>query len=310
MVHRLNQANITPIVLDNLSTGHRDAVHNAEFIEGNMADTTLLDQIFQTHAISAVMHFASFIQVGESVKDPAKYYVNNVIGTVNLLNTMLRWKVNQFIFSSTAAVYGEPVYTPMDEQHPLAPINPYGHGKRMVEQIVEDYAKAYGLQFAILRYFNAAGADPGGMLQERHDPETHLIPLVLQAARDSKKHIVVFGRDYATVDGTCVRDYIHVNDLCDAHLLALQSLNEGQPSCIYNLGTGQGYSVQQVIDMAREVTGRSIHVIEGERRGGDPAVLIANAEKAMQNLNWQPTYPDLRSIIQHAWQVPISKIPH
>ncbi len=302
MVDTLRHANLIPIVLDNLSTGHKDAVLDAELIVGDIADTALLDQLFKNHAISAVMHFASFIQVGESVKDPAKYYTNNVSGTLNLLNAMLRWKVNKFIFSSTAAVYGEPLYTPVDEKHSLAPINPYGHGKRMVEQMLEDYAAAYGLQFAILRYFNAAGADPEGKLCERHDPETHLIPLVLQAARDPNKTITVFGRDYLTIDGTCVRDYIHVSDLCRAHLLALQALVDGKQSCTYNLGTGRGYSVQQVIDVARDVTQCPIQIIEGKRRLGDPAILIADAQNALRELNWQPQYPDLQSIIQHAWQ--------
>jgi UDP-glucose 4-epimerase len=302
MVQVLRQANLTPIVLDNLSTGHRDAVLDAELMVGDMADTALLNQLFTKYHFSAVMHFASFIQVGESVKDPALYYNNNVAGTLNLLNAMLRWKVNKFIFSSSAAVYGEPLYTPIDEKHRIAPINPYGHSKRMVEQILEDYAHAYELQFAILRYFNAAGADPDGKLSERHNPETHLIPLILQAARDAKS-MTVFGRDYPTIDGTCVRDYIHVSDLCRAHLLALQALNEGKKSCTYNLGTGQGHSVQQVIDVAREIVQQPIQIIEGHRRSGDPAILVADARSAMHELNWQPKYPDLRSIIEHAWKV-------
>ncbi len=303
MVETLRKANLIPIVLDNLSTGHKDAVLSAKLIVGDIADTALLDQLFKNHDFSAVMHFASFIQVGESVKDPAKYYINNVAGTLNLLNAMLRWKVNKFIFSSTAAVYGEPLYTPIDEKHKLAPINPYGHGKRMVEQMLEDYAAAYGLQYAILRYFNAAGADPDGKLCERHDPETHLIPLVLQAARDPKKSITVFGRDYPTMDGTCVRDYIHVSDLCRAHLLALQALVDGKQSCAYNLGTGQGYSVQQVIDVACEVTQCPIQIVEGKRRLGDPAILVADARAAMRELNWQPEYLQLRKIVEHAWRV-------
>ncbi len=301
MVDTLRHANLTPVVLDNLSTGHADAVLDAELIVGDIADTVLLDQLFAKYHFSAVMHFASFIQVGESVKDPAKYYTNNVAGTLNLLNAMLRWKINKFIFSSTAAVYGEPLYTPIDEKHRIAPINPYGHSKRMIEQIVEDYTSAYGLQAAILRYFNAAGADPKGKLRERHDPETHLIPLVLQAARDPQRTITVFGRDYPTVDGTCVRDYIHVSDLCAAHLLALQALVDGKESCTYNLGTGRGYSVQQVIDVARDVTQCTIQVLEGKRRLGDPAILIADARSAMDELNWRPEYPELRKIIEHAW---------
>ncbi len=301
MVAHLYQAGFTSVVIDNLVTGHRDAVLDAELIVGDIADIALLDDVFASHDFLAVMHFASFIQVGESVKDPAKYYNNNVAGTLNLLNTMLRWKVNQFIFSSTAAVYGEPLYTPIDEKHPTAPINPYGHSKRMIEQILEDYAHAYGLQFISLRYFNAAGADPAGRLAERHEPETHLIPLVLQAAQDKNRSITVFGRDYPTSDGTCVRDYIHVTDLCEAHLLALRALEKGGKSAIYNLGTGQGYSVQQVIDVARQVTQCNITVLEGNRRPGDPAILVANPRRAMQAFNWQPKYPDLHTIISHAW---------
>ncbi len=301
MVQALRKANLTPIVLDNLSTGHEESVFDTKLIRGDMADTALLNQLFAKYEFSAVMHFASFIQVGESVKDPAKYYMNNVVGTLNLLNAMVRWKVNKFIFSSTAAVYGEVRYTPIDENHPLAPINPYGHSKRMVEQMLEDYSRAYGLQYAILRYFNAAGADPSGMLSEQHEPETHLIPLVLQAAQDPQKTITVFGRDYKTIDGTCVRDYIHVSDLCRAHLLALQALRQGMQSCTYNLGTGQGYSVQQVIDTACEVTKRPIKVVEGERRPGDPAILIADARSAMQELSWRPEYPELQKIMEHAW---------
>jgi UDP-glucose 4-epimerase len=248
------------------------------------------------------MHFAAFIQVGESVKEPAKYYQNNFAGTLVLLQAMLNAQVKHFIFSSTAAVYGEPQYTPIDENHPIAPINPYGRSKWMVEQVLRDYAASYGLKFAALRYFNAAGADPSGALAERHDPETHLIPLVLQVASGHKQSITIYGDDYPTPDGTCVRDYIHVNDLCDAHLLALQALWNGAENASYNLGTGQGFSVQQVIDTAREVTDCDIAVTKGERREGDPAVLVADATFAMEKLGWQPKYSDLKTIIQHAWQ--------
>ncbi|MCC2667162.1 MAG: galE 2 [Gammaproteobacteria bacterium] len=301
-VHCLRQTEWTPIIIDNLSTGHANTVSGEKLIIGDIADTQLLDNIFSQHTIFAVIHFASFIQVGESVKNPAKYYCNNVAATLNLLNAMLKWQVNKFIFSSSAAVYGEPLYTPIDELHPIAPVNPYGHSKRMVEQVLTDYAKAYGLQCAILRYFNAAGADPSGKLAERHEPETHLIPLLLQAARDQTKTITVFGRDYPTLDGTCIRDYIHVTDLCRAHLLALQALDEGKQSFTYNLGTGEGHSVQQVIDTARIVTQRDIQVREGARRPGDPAILIANPANAMRELDWQPQYPELRVMIEHAWQ--------
>jgi UDP-glucose 4-epimerase len=301
MVFCLNEAGFTPIVLDNFSTGHRDAVIDAECIEGDMMNSALLDKIFSENQIQAVMHFAALIQVGESVQQPAKYYQNNVSATLQLLQSMLKWKVKHFIFSSTAAVYGEPKYTPIDEIHPLQPINPYGQSKRMVEQVLEDFSKAYDFHYTTLRYFNAAGADPKNRISERHEPETHLIPLILQAASGKRKNISVFGRDYPTADGTCVRDYVHVTDLCTAHLLALKALFDGGKNKIYNLGTGFGYSVQQVIDTAKKITKKEIAVIDAERRNGDPAVLVADASLAMQELNWQPEYSDLETIIQHAW---------
>lgn len=301
MVSCLKKAGYEPVVLDNLSAGHRDAVQGAELIVGDMMDAELLERLFSQHDFAAVMHFAALIQVGESVQQPVKYYQNNVAATLQLLTTMVKWRVKHFIFSSTAAVYGEPQYTPVDEKHPLAPINPYGKSKRMVEQMLEDFAHAYNFKFASLRYFNAAGADPEGKLAERHDPETHLIPLILQAASGERKVITVYGRDYPTLDGTCVRDYVHVADLCSAHLLALQALMSGKKSCIYNLGTGHGYTVQQVIDVAREVTECEITVVDGERRVGDPAVLVADASKVMEELGWQPQYSDLKTIIEHAW---------
>ncbi|HSW93950.1 MAG TPA: UDP-glucose 4-epimerase GalE [Gammaproteobacteria bacterium] len=291
----------TPVVLDDLSTGHRDAVSDAECIEGSIADADLLDRVFKSRPFDAVMHFASFIQVGESVKFPEKYYQNNVVNTLNLLTAMLKHKINQFIFSSTAAVYGEPHTLPIDENHPIQPINPYGHSKSMVEQILADLMRAHGLQYAVLRYFNAAGADPAGRLSERHEPETHLIPLILQVALGQRDAITVYGNDYATPDGTCIRDYVHVTDLCDAHFKALSLLEQGQKSCIYNLGTGQGHSVNEVIEAAREITGCAISVRYGTRREGDPAVLVADARRAMQDLHWVPRYSDLKTIIQHAW---------
>lgn len=289
-------------VLDNLSSGHRDAVLAGSFVEGDLADISMLDRLFADHVFDVVMHFASSILVGESVSDPAKYYRNNVSNTQNLLDAMVKHDVKQFIFSSTAAIFGEPEYTPIDEAHPKAPINPYGRSKWMVEQMLEDYDRAYHLKSICLRYFNAAGADPDGELGERHDPETHLIPLVLQAASGKRESITVFGRDYDTEDGSCVRDYIHVNDLCEAHWLAVQSLREHGESRRYNLGNGNGFSVQQVIDVCRDVTGREINVVEGERREGDPAVLVADASRARSELGWQPRYDDLQSIVSHAWQ--------
>lgn len=301
MVNSLNASEYTPIVLDNLSTGHQDAIAGTKLIIGDMGDTQLLDKLFLTYPFDAVMHFASFIEVNQSVKNPGKFYQNNVANTLTLLLAMIKHKIKKFIFSSSAAVYGEPQYTPIDENHPLVPINPYGHSKYMVEQMLEDFANAYDFQFAILRYFNAAGADPAGKLAERHLDETHLIPLLLQVVKNQRAAITVYGRDYATFDGTCVRDYVHVNDLCAAHLLALNVLDNGQKKCIYNLGNGEGYSVQQVIDIAREVTQHPIQLIEGERRSGDPAILVADAKRAMKELCWQPEYPDLKTIIQHAW---------
>jgi UDP-glucose 4-epimerase len=257
--------------------------------------------LFAKYQFSAVMHFASLIDVAESVKFPGKYYQNNVAATLNLLESMHKNKVNHFIFSSSAAVYGEPQYTPIDESHPIAPINPYGRSKWMVEEIIKDYAQSTGLHYTILRYFNAAGAHPEGCLGEAHDPESHLIPLILNAALQAQKSITVYGRDYPTADGTCVRDYVHVLDLCNAHLLALQTLLDRKINTIYNLGTGQGYSVQQVIDMVSQVTKRPIRAIDGPRRSGDSAILIADASLAKRELAWQPKYADLDIIIKHAW---------
>jgi UDP-glucose 4-epimerase len=247
------------------------------------------------------MHFASYIQVGESMLQPGTYYQNNVSNTVALLQAMVRHKVPRFIFSSTAAIFGDPEYVPIDERHPKAPINPYGRSKLMVEQVLDDFERAFGLRACCFRYFNAAGADPDGELGECHEPETHLIPLVLQAASGRRPSITVYGRDYDTPDGTCIRDYIHVQDLCDAHLLALEALLDGAGSARYNLGNGAGYSIDEVIAAARRVTGAPIVVGDGPRRAGDPARLVADATLARQELGWKPHYPDLDTIIAHAW---------
>jgi UDP-glucose 4-epimerase len=301
MTLHLQRSGYTPIVLDDLSTGHREAVLEAKLIVGSVADSMLLDEVFSSYQFDAVMHFASFIQVGESVLDPLKYYQNNVANTLTLLSAMLKHGVTKFIFSSTAAVYGEPqAMSPINESHPLKPINPYGWTKRLVEQILEDYARAYDFKYAALRYFNAAGADPSGRIRECHEPGSHLIPLIFQVAKGQRKAIIFNGRDYPTPDGTCVRDYVHVNDLCSAHLLALEALTR-RGSCIYNLGTGQGYSVLQVTDVVRKVTGCDIAVIDGPRRNGDPAMLVADPTRAMKELHWQPRYLDLTTIIEHAW---------
>jgi UDP-glucose 4-epimerase len=302
MVKQLALAGNDVITLDNLSYGYRDAVKYGEFIEGDLGDNTVLDSIFKSGDIDAVMHFAGFIQVGESVIKPSMYYLNNVVNTLTLLDAMLRHKVMNFIFSSTAAIFGEPDYTPIDEKHTKQPINPYGHSKLMIEQVLDDYDKAYGLRSTCLRYFNAAGADPDGELGERHSPETHLIPLILQAASGRRDDIKVFGDDYETSDGTCVRDYIHINDLCDAHSLALNCMIKNDKSARFNLGNGKGFSVKQVINVVKEVSGKDFKVNIEPRREGDPAVLVADARLAKKELNWQPKFAELRDIVKTAWE--------
>ena len=302
MVWLLGRKGVDVVILDNLSSGHRDAVLHGQFVHGDIADRLILDKVFRDHKFDAVMHFASFIQVGESMQDPAKYYQNNVVNTLNLLNAMRTHDVGKFIFSSTAAIFGEPEYAPIDEAHPKRPINPYGWSKLIIEQALADYDRAYGLKSVCLRYFNAAGAHPNGLLGERHDPETHLIPLVLQAAAGRRPHITVFGRDYDTPDGTCIRDYVHILDLAEAHWLALQYLQSGGETTAYNLGNGNGYSVEEVIDTAKRITGRIIPVQEGSRRNGDPARLVADAAKIKQELGWQPVYAELDTIVEHVWR--------
>lgn len=305
MVDMLAQHKYEVVVIDNLSTGYADAIiaHACvNFIKADLADTNALGQCFAAHNFAAVMHFAAFMQVGESMQQPDKYYRNNVANTLNLLDTMRKHKVDKFIFSSTAAVYGEPQYTPIDTNHPKTPVNPYGRSKWMVEQILQDYAQAYNFRSISLRYFNAAGADPKGRMGERHNPETHLIPLILQVAAQRRTAVDIYGDDYPTSDGTCVRDYVHVVDLCSAHLMALKKLEEGAKSNAYNLGNGKGYSVMEVINTVKSVTNRPISVVKCPRRAGDPAVLLADASRAQQELGWQPQYSDLATIIKHAWQ--------
>ncbi len=306
MVKLLDQKGCSVTTLDDLSSGHFDAVLSGKFVKGNFGDRAMLDKLL-LDGFDAVLHFASFIQVGESVQDPAKYYRNNVLNTLELLDAMRMHGVNKFIFSSTAATFGEPQYSPIDELHPQRPINPYGRTKLIVEQILQDYDLAYDFRSVCLRYFNAAGADPDGQLGEDHEPETHLIPLVLQAASGRLKHVRVFGQDYDTPDGTCIRDYVHINDLCSAHWLALQSLVNGNKSQAYNLGNGNGFSVQEVVDTAQQVTGRVIPVQYAPRRSGDPALLVADSTKAHQNLGWAPEYSDLTTIIKHAWHWELKK---
>lgn len=301
MVKRLSREACHVTTLDNLGRGHRDAVLHGELVVGEMADRALLDSLLGSRRFDAVMHFAACIEVGESVRNPALYYRNNVAATLTLLEAMRDHALDVLIFSSTAAIFGDPVYSPIDEKHPTAPINPYGRSKLMVEQMLTDHHSAYGLRSTCLRYFNAAGADPEGELGERHQPETHLIPLVLQAASGRRDRISVFGTDYATPDGTCVRDYIHVSDLCDAHWLALVSLLDGNRGERYNLGNGAGFSVQQVIDTARRVAGRPVPQQNSDRRAGDPAVLVADSSRARDELGWQPQRSSLETIIGDAW---------
>lgn len=301
MVKLLLRAGHEVVTLDNLATGFRDAVVGGEFVQCDLADRGGLDAVFERHAFDGVMHFASFIQVGESVAKPDIYYRNNFCNTLNLLDAMIAHGVKRFIFSSTAAVFGEPDYVPIDEAHPARPINPYGISKWMVEQALASYDRAFGLKSICLRYFNAAGADPEGEMGERHEPETHLIPLVLQAASGRRPDIAVFGRDYDTPDGTCIRDYVHIMDLCQAHLLALDVLAAGGESNAFNLGNGNGFSVREVIEAAQRVTGRQIAVRENPRRSGDPARLVANSERARRMLGWRPQYAGLDVIVGHAW---------
>lgn len=292
------------VILDNLVYGHRDIVEKvlkAELWVGDIRDGFLLNKIFNHYNIAAVMHFAAYAYVGESVTEPDKYYNNNVVGTINLLNAMLSAGVEKFIFSSTCATYGIPNIIPIPETHPQNPINAYGMSKLIIEKILQDYNRAYNFKSVVFRYFNAAGAEPTGLLGEDHSPETHLIPLVLLTALGLKESIKIFGADYATTDGTCIRDYIHVSDLADAHVLGLEYLLQDGDTSIFNLGNGNGFSVQQVIQTVEQVTGIEIPVLEAPRRLGDPPVLVGSSERAKKVLDWHPQYSDLNQIIAHAW---------
>ncbi len=303
-VKALEARGLKVIILDNLVYGHRDIVEanfKAELIAGEISDRNLLNKIFTAHKIGAVMHFAAYAYVGESVTDPAKYYQNNVVGTIGLLDGMREHGIKNLVFSSTCATYGMPQHSPIEETHPQDPINPYGFSKLVIERMLQDYDHAYGVKSIIFRYFNAAGADPDGYLGEDHNPETHLIPLVLQAAGGQRDSVSIFGTDYDTPDGTCLRDYIHVTDLAEAHVLGLEYLWQHQVSEIFNLGNGNGFSVKEVIDTAKQVTGKDMAVIKCPRRAGDPSALIGSAAKARELLQWQPQYPQLQSILQHAW---------
>lgn len=302
MVKALLQAGHEVVTYDNFSTGHRDAVLGGHVVEGDVRDTPRLEQTLRAHKIDAVIHFAARSLVGESVGYPDLYYRTNVGGTRALLDAMRAAGAEQIVFSSTAAVYGEPAYTPIPESHPKQPVNPYGATKAMVERMLADEAAAFGTRSVALRYFNAAGADPEGEIGERHDPETHLIPLACQAASGRRERIKVFGRAYPTPDGTCLRDYIHVTDLCAAHLRALEYLAAGGATDAFNLGYGRGVSVKQVLDTVERVSGVSLVVDEGKRREGDPVQLIADPRRAADALGWVPQRDDLKTIVADAWR--------
>lgn len=303
------------LILDNLSTGHREAVEQIEmikdgceqvgeltFVEGDTGDKNKLTKILQDHPIEAVIHLAAFSQVGESMQNPGKYFENNVARAINILECMAACQVKYLVFSSTAAVYGEPREIPIDEDHPTRPTNVYGASKLMVEEILRWYDRVYGIKHVALRYFNAAGADRSGLIGERHVPETHLIPLVIQKVLGQNPGLKVFGDDYPTPDGTCIRDYIHVTDLARAHLLAVEGLCKGMDSRIYNLGNGSGYTVKQVIDTVAQVTGQKIDYEIGPRRAGDPAVLVASSDRIRAELGWKPVFPELDDIVASAWK--------
>ncbi|HVS34045.1 MAG TPA: UDP-glucose 4-epimerase GalE [Gemmataceae bacterium] len=288
-------------IYDNLSMGHRAAVPAERLVVADLSESQRLDHALVLHRIEAVVHFAAFAFVGESVTQPAKYYQNNLVNTLNLLDALRRHGIGRFVFSSTCATYGLPDRVPITEQEKQKPINPYGHTKLAVEFALADYAAAYGWGYAALRYFNAAGAAPDGAIGEDHDPETHLIPIVLQAIMGQRPAVEVYGTDYPTPDGTCIRDYIHVDDLAEAHLLALEALTPGK-QMLLNLGTGRGYSVREVIRTVEEVTAKMVPVKEGPRRSGDPPALVAASERAQRELGWKPRFRDIRSIIETAWK--------
>lgn len=303
-VRHLLQQNERVVVLDNLVFGHRKALpmDRVTFVEGEMADAALIEKLFAEHQPEAVLHFAAFAYVGESVTDPLKYYRNNLAAPLTLLEAMQGHGCKRFIFSSTCATYGDPVRIPIDEEHPQSPVNPYGASKWMLERVLRDCATAWGLKSVFLRYFNASGCDSSGEIGEDHNPETHLIPLVLQAAAGQRESITVFGTDYPTPDGTCIRDYIHVSDLASAHALALNYLRRGGETAAINLGTGKGFSVKEIIATAETVTGKKISVTFGERRAGDPAELVANPSLAEQVLGWKALYLNPREHIESAWK--------
>jgi len=294
------EAGLEPVVFDNLVYGHRWAVQWGTFVEGDLADAALLARVLKEHRVTAVIHFAAYTYVGESVTNPRKYFRNNVVNTLNLLDAMVDAGVRDIVFSSTCATYGDPTRVPIDESHPQNPVNPYGETKLAVEKMLHWYGQAYSIRYAALRYFNAAGADPAARIGEDHDPETHLIPLAIEAAFGRRAALDIFGTDYPTPDGTAVRDYIHVDDLANAHLLALRKLQGGTPSLRLNLGTGRGHSVREVIAAVESATGRKVPVREVGRRVGDPPALVADARQAADVLGWKPQSPDIKTIVEDA----------
>ncbi len=289
------------VALDNLSAGHREFVLCEDFVQADLLDRAALERVFEKYPIRSVIHFAARTAVGESVENPEIYYYNNVVGTLNLLSAMRAHGVDEIVFSSSAAVYGDPEVLPIPEDHPKRPKSPYGKTKLMMEEILSDYSHAYRIKYVALRYFNAAGSDPEGEIGEWHDPETHLIPIVLEAAYGIRDHVEIFGTDYPTPDRTCIRDFIHVVDLAEAHVLALEKMREGKANTAYNLGTGVGHSVREVIEACKKVTGRDFKVVDGPRRPGDPPALVADPTKAKRELGWEPRYTDLEEIISTAW---------
>lgn len=298
----LHQRGFQTIVFDNLSQGNREAACYGTFIKGDLANEDDIESVFNHFSIDAVMHFAALIDVGESVEDPAKYYINNVINTIHLLEAMRRHAVGKLVFSSSAAVYGIPHRKQLSEDHPCRPINPYGRTKLMIEDILRDYDNAYGLKAICLRYFNAAGGDPEGVIKNYKSKESNLIPLILRSLLQPKGALAIYGTDYPTPDGTCIRDYIHIEDLGSAHILAFQKLMEGGDSTAYNLGNGNGFSVREIIRAAETVTDLEVNTIDSARRPGDIPVLVANSQKAQQELGWRTQYSAIETIIAHAWQ--------
>ncbi len=302
---RLHQLGYETVIYDNLSRGNRKNVLYGTFVEGDLANSLSLTKLFESYSFDGIMHFAAFTDVGESVRNPAVYYQNNVLNTLNLLNAAIEYRIKAFVFSSSAAVYGMPraQTSLINEDHPCHPINPYGRTKLFVEEILKDFDAAYGLKSCCLRYFNAAGADPEGEIKWQERKENNLIPLLLKSLKNPTQKVTLFGKDYPTSDGSCIRDYIHVYDLAEAHIKGLEQLFATNSSSVYNLGNGRGFSVYEVIQAVEKVTGTSLQIIEGPRRPGDPPILVANAEKARRELEWHPRYPGIETMIEHAYAV-------